>query len=139
MALNDHGMVFLNKLRFPGSLTLNANRLIMLVLAQFVVALLSFAAPGAALVSCAQPFETASTHGESESNSETTERSIAEDDARLTRTRKAPSRLCKIFVKTISVPTPAGTHLSARKFGTFSRTDFSPSQPSFFRNLPLII
>ena len=138
MALNDLGMVFLTKLRFQGSLNLNANRLIMLVLAQFVVALLSFTAPGTALVSGAQPIEQ-DTRSESESDSETRERSMAETDARHSRPRKAPSRLSKIFVKTISAPTPAGTHLSANKFGSFSRTGFAPSQPSVFRNIPLII
>ena len=139
MALTDHGMVFLNKLKFPRSLTLNANRLIMLVLAQFVVALLSFAASGPELVFCAQPFETASTQGESESNSETTDRSIADADARLTRTRRAPSRPFNIFATAIPVPTHAFTALNTKSLLYFSRTALPPTHPSVFRNSPLII
>ncbi len=137
MALNDLGMVFLNKLRFPGSLTLNANRLIMLVLAQFVVALLSFA-PGTALVSCAQPIEQ-DTPSETESNSETTERSIAETDARLSRPRRAPSRSFNIFSYAIPVSTHVFTALNKKSLLYFSRFLLPPTHPSVFRNFPLII
>ena len=131
--------VFLNKLCFAKFLPLSSNRLIVFVLAQFTFVFLTLATPGPELVSCVQPFEQVSTEPESEPNSESTDRSIADADARLSRPRKAPSRLSKIFVKTISIPTPADTILIAKKSGSFSRTDFSPTQPSVFRNLPLII
>jgi len=131
-------MVLLNKLRFPGSLTLNANRLIMLVLAQFVVVLLSFAAPGPALVSSAQPIEQ-DTPSASESNSETTERSMAETDARLSRPRRAPSRLFNVFAYAIPVSTHVFTALNTKSLLYFSRSLLPPTHLSVSRNSPLII
>jgi hypothetical protein len=132
-------MEFLNKLQFPGSLTLNPNRIIMLALAQFVVALLSFAAPGPAPVSCAQPIEQASAQPESQSDLEATKRSIAQDDARLSRPRRAPSRSLNIYAHATTVSTHAFTALITKSLFYFSRTLLPPTHPSFFRNSPLII
>ncbi len=111
----------------------------MFFVAHFAFAILLLVVPGNELISYAQPFEYGHAQTESKSNSETTDRSSVEADAHLSRSRKAPIRLNKIFVKTIAVPTLADTDLSAKRFGSFSRTGFSPTQPSVFRNLPLII
>ncbi len=111
----------------------------MFIVAQFAFAFLSLMVPGAELVSCAHPFELGSTQSESESNSETTDRSSAEVDARLPRSRRAPSLLSRMFVRDIAVPAPADTSLSARRFIYYSRIVFSFAQPSAFRNLPIII
>ena len=131
--------IFLNKLCFTKFFPLSSDSLIVFVVAQFTFVFLSFAAPGPELVSCAQPFETASTQGESESNSETTDRSIADADARVSRPRRAPSRSFNIFATAIPVPTQAFTALNTKSLLYFSRTALPPTHPSVFRNSPLII
>ena len=131
--------IFLNKLCFKKFLPLSSDSLIVFVLAQFIFVFLSLAAPGPALVSCVQPFEAASAQGESESNSETTDRSIADADARLSRPRRAPSRSFNIFAHAIPVSTPVFTASNTKSLFYFSRTLLPPTHPSVFRNSPLII
>ncbi|MCX6125396.1 MAG: hypothetical protein NTV34_11715 [Proteobacteria bacterium] len=129
----------MNKPCFSNIFRLNSKTLILFVVAQLAIVFLDLIVPGRELISYEQPFEHGSEQAEPESGSESNDRTSAETDVRLSRSSKAPSRLDRVFVRTIVVPRSAEGDIGAIRFVYFSMTVFSPTLPSVFRTLPLII